>query len=111
MQPPRIIEHNQSKLTRRLLLEALAVNTVAAASVFPFYTLSKGEKTHAEGWFASLLCLAVIGIIPSVMIFSVARTQGVFTRLGLIDFLGITPLPLAMALVAHAKWLRGFIIQ
>lgn len=111
MDTPPLIAPQKPKVSRHWLVIAVIINLVVILSSIPFYRIPSGQKVNAVGWFGSIMFVAAIGFVVAIIGFSTARAHRSLRWPWLVVVLGLTPLPLAIALSSHAQWFRGFMFQ
>jgi hypothetical protein len=111
MDTPPVIPPQKPKLSRRGLVIALIINLVVVLSSIPLYRIPSGQKVNGAGWFGSIMFIAAIGFAVAAIGISTARAHRSLRWPWLVVVLGLTPLPLAIALSRHAQWVRGFMFQ
>jgi hypothetical protein len=94
--------------SRRAIRVGLALNVVTVLFTIHFYWVPSGAQLHPVIWF---LCVFVIAFVSLGMMPWQARLfdhgRPVLSS-WLAAILGFSPLPLAVAMLKHAAWLREF---
>jgi|SRR6267154_3308533 len=101
----------QERSSRRPIWVGLMANVLTFLLSIHFYWVPAGAHVHPVIWGVCVFIIASVAF--SCMPFTLplfSRGRPVFS-VWLIVVLGMTPLPLAAAMLHHAAWLRGFEIS
>lgn len=104
------VEAEQQAVRRSLRLVGSA-NALTILFSLHFYWVPAGARVHPVIWllFIFLIGFVAFGCLPFRL--SLFRDSRPVYPLWLAFILGVTPIPLAVAVLHHAAWLRGFSIS
>src|SRR2546421_10998754 len=102
MEQPPVIRQPRQQPPRFPIWLALGANIANFLLSIQFYSVASGARIRPEAWALWVFCVGIAGFISIPFVLPALRTPEHRSRSRLTIVLGVTPFPLALAMLYHS---------